>query len=310
MAIIWTKNWTGADDGTILKAIDIKNIQDDLANVQTVGDTLSIPGQVQGDTLYFNGSDWTRLPAGTSGQLLKTNGPAANPSWVTASTTATDLNIPSQANGTILYFNGTNWVVLPAGTSGQLLQSNGVAAPSWVTVPVGVLADYTVGNDFEGGPTRFRSVATPTSTSYEKIGEIYMTRGGTIRVKFGMEIGIVEIIYGRVYRNGSAVGTEQTLNNTNWTYFTEDIAGWTAGDLLQLYTHSTTGTGFDAGDMTFSVGNPTLPHQRLNLPYVTHFGDSTPNVDMGIQGDFYIRTDGGVGSTLYVKSAVTTWTPT
>src|ERR1041385_3880934 len=37
----------------------------------------------QGDILYYNGSDWVRLAAGTSGKVLQTNGAAANPSWVT-----------------------------------------------------------------------------------------------------------------------------------------------------------------------------------------------------------------------------------
>lgn len=35
----------------------------------------------QGDVLYHNGTAWTRLPAGTSGQFLKTNGAGANPAW-------------------------------------------------------------------------------------------------------------------------------------------------------------------------------------------------------------------------------------
>jgi hypothetical protein len=40
------------------------------------------PGSdAQGDLIYFNGSAWARLPAGTSGQLLKTQGAGANPAW-------------------------------------------------------------------------------------------------------------------------------------------------------------------------------------------------------------------------------------
>jgi hypothetical protein len=40
------------------------------------------PGsEVQGNTLYYNGSAWVLLAPGTSGQFLKTNGPSANPSW-------------------------------------------------------------------------------------------------------------------------------------------------------------------------------------------------------------------------------------
>lgn len=43
---------------------------------------LKVTSQAQGDILYFNGSNWVRLPPGTAGQRLKTNGAAANPAWV------------------------------------------------------------------------------------------------------------------------------------------------------------------------------------------------------------------------------------
>lgn len=38
-------------------------------------------GQAQGDTIYYNGSAWTRLGTGTAGQALISGGAAANPSW-------------------------------------------------------------------------------------------------------------------------------------------------------------------------------------------------------------------------------------
>lgn len=36
--------------------------------------TFSIPGQAAGDLTYFNGTDWTRLPAGTNGYFLSLAG--------------------------------------------------------------------------------------------------------------------------------------------------------------------------------------------------------------------------------------------
>jgi len=36
--ITWTKEWDGADDGTIVGGIDLRNIQDDLAGVLTLSD--------------------------------------------------------------------------------------------------------------------------------------------------------------------------------------------------------------------------------------------------------------------------------
>jgi hypothetical protein len=46
---------------------------------------LTIASQAQGDVLYHNGTNWTRLAAGTSGNFLKTQGAGANPVWAAAS---------------------------------------------------------------------------------------------------------------------------------------------------------------------------------------------------------------------------------
>jgi hypothetical protein len=48
---------------------------------QSGTDITSLAGLAQGDVLYYNGTSWVRLGAGTSGQFLKTNGASANPAW-------------------------------------------------------------------------------------------------------------------------------------------------------------------------------------------------------------------------------------
>lgn len=50
------------------------------------GSEINIPSAAQGDILYYNGTTWTRLAAGTSGQLLETQGAAANPHWASQTT--------------------------------------------------------------------------------------------------------------------------------------------------------------------------------------------------------------------------------
>ena len=52
-------------------------------NVMAQGgtDITSISGLAQGDLLYYNGTAWVRLGAGTNGQALITGGTGANPSW-------------------------------------------------------------------------------------------------------------------------------------------------------------------------------------------------------------------------------------
>lgn len=47
-------------------------------------DSLGFTSQSQGDLLVRGASSWARLPAGTSGQFLKTQGTGANPTWAEA----------------------------------------------------------------------------------------------------------------------------------------------------------------------------------------------------------------------------------
>lgn len=54
----------------------------------------------QGNILYYSASAWTCLAVGTTGQVLSTNGAAANPSWVTVSGTGTVTSVAQGANTT------------------------------------------------------------------------------------------------------------------------------------------------------------------------------------------------------------------
>jgi hypothetical protein len=62
------------------------------------------PGSdAQGDVLYYNGAGvWARLPAGTSGGILTTNGAGANPSWGAAGFNAAKTGVAAmnQSSGT------------------------------------------------------------------------------------------------------------------------------------------------------------------------------------------------------------------
>ena len=44
----------------------------------------NIAGQSHGDLMYYNGTAWVRLAAGTSGYSLTTNGSGASPTWSAA----------------------------------------------------------------------------------------------------------------------------------------------------------------------------------------------------------------------------------
>ena len=68
MAIAWTHYWGGTDDGTTLKGIDLRNIQDDLSGVVQSSDI--------GSTVQAADDDLTALssPENLNGANLVTNG--------------------------------------------------------------------------------------------------------------------------------------------------------------------------------------------------------------------------------------------
>ena len=80
-----------------------------------------------------------------------------------------------------------------------------------------------------------------STSSYVKYKEIVLTRDGQLRIDFDIKVASGGTYYGRVYRNGVAVGTEQSGGDTTYATKTEDISGWSAGDLCQLYVKEATG---------------------------------------------------------------------
>lgn len=79
--------------------------------------------------------NWAAIEAGavwsgvsTAKFLLKSAGAGAPPVWGLPE----NLQIASQAQGTILYYSGSAWVVLAVGTNGNILKTQGAGAnPAW-----------------------------------------------------------------------------------------------------------------------------------------------------------------------------------
>lgn len=76
----------------------------------------------------------TYLAPGTAGFVLTSGGSGAAPYWNPSGTATLASNLAGGGAGQIVYQSGANTTqFLSAGSSGQLLQSNGTAAPSWTT---------------------------------------------------------------------------------------------------------------------------------------------------------------------------------
>ncbi len=166
-------------------------------------DDVTITSEAQGDILYYNGSAWVNLVAGTSGKVLVTQGAGANPIWGASVGTIGDLSdvtMTSEAIGDIIYYNGTAWVNLAAGTAGQFLQtqgnasdpiwgdaSGGTSSESWVRLEDG---DYTASGAFDlstAGSTQTQAVSGETSHTgifFSQDGsKVFLTGEGTDAVR-------------------------------------------------------------------------------------------------------------------------------
>ena len=86
------------------------------------------------------------------------------------------------------------------------------------------------------------------ATVYTKAKEIIIPRGGALRISFFLDCTTInssgsDIGYAKIYRNGSPVGIERSGAYNFTATYSEDISGWSAGDLVQLYAyHRNVGT--------------------------------------------------------------------
>lgn len=124
-----------------------------IANNSIDGTKIALGSDAQGDVMYYDGTNWARLAAGTSGHFLKTNGAAANPEWATAAT-AWGGTESANANGYVTFPAG---IILQWGVSASIAQdaSGAVTFPtafttavySIVITPVGAINTSSAGSD-------------------------------------------------------------------------------------------------------------------------------------------------------------------
>ena len=196
-----------------------------------------------------------------------------------------------------------------AWTSGDLIYLSGTGTFSHASSR-SLMPSYAAGNYLIMGPG-YGSGPGVAGGVYEKLSEYYLPRGGTLRIKFWLtEGGGATYSKGRIYRNGVAVGTERSETTGTMTEYSEDISGWSAGDLCQLYIAA------DAPAANFNGGlrlYESLPIKEVDnstvLPVTIYKGSGVPNTSLGVIGDVYMDfATGGASTTLYVKTGAATWT--
>jgi len=99
-------------------------------------------------------------------------------------------------------------------------------------------------------------------TSYEQIYEFVVPRSGTIRFTWTYSTDNASYpVKARIYRNGVAVGTEKTSTSTSAVDVSDDVSGWTAGDLAQLWIMGAVGA-------TISISNFRIKAAQNPLDFV------------------------------------------
>jgi hypothetical protein len=120
----------------------------------------------QGAILYRSGTEWNALPPGTNGQLLRTNGSGANPSWFTAA-----------GSGTVTQINtGTGLTGGPITNSGTISIAN-TAVSAGTYGSASLVPTYQV--NAQGQLTNATNVAIAIDASAVTSGTLAVARGGT-----------------------------------------------------------------------------------------------------------------------------------
>jgi len=155
----------------------------------------------------------------------------------TANTATTAANgLPTgTSNGDILYWNGTSWQKLTAGTYGQSLTiCDGV--PTW------------------GGCTPKITTTAASAVSYTTV-----TSGGNVTAEGGVSVTSRGVCWSTTL-NPTVSLTTKTINGTGAGSFTSSITGLTPNTLYHVRAYATNSVGTSYGaDLTFTTLLTTIP---------------------------------------------------
>lgn len=77
------------------------------------------------------------------------------------------------------------------------------------------------------------------SLTYVQLKSWATNTAGTLRIDFDLMSSDGQTVYGRVYKNGVAVGTERSTTSTEYVTFTESISGWSVGNTIEIWARTT-----------------------------------------------------------------------
>ena len=193
----------------------------------------------------------------------------------------TDTDVAGVATGATLYYDGTDWVDLPAGTAGQILSSTATGT-DWITAPSGADGDAwgVAGEDETSAVARVGAVGVGSNTAptetLDVTGTFRNTTGGRFVVQGTQNGGTGRGIY--MWNN----------NDSNWGIYmgqsgaTRSLSGGSAPG----------GAGFNSHSIRFRAGSGGAN----GFIFENSAGTLLSSI-RGSDGLSYFRGSVGIGST-------------
>ena len=142
-----------------------------IADNAVTGPKIAMTSDAQGDILYYNGTDYARLGAGTNGQALKTAGGGANPAWGDVTSTGDFANGGDTATANRVLGNNDAYS-LGFETNGSTRLS--IGSTGFMTGQ----AAFSVGNT----ATVTTTTTTPASENMMSVGPITIDTSVTVTI--------------------------------------------------------------------------------------------------------------------------------
>ncbi len=236
----------------------------------------------QGDILYYDGSNLNRLPAGTSGWFLKTQGVGANPTWVAVPGGGDVLKVGTPANNQVGVWTGDGTIegdaALTFDTATDVLSTGGIALSS---ATQDTIAAFT---------TASKTITSLALATYPSLTELSYVKGVTSAIQTQL--------------NAKGVG-DMTLAGV------QSVTGLKTFDASKLAMK-----GSSTGVTTIASANASATDYTITLPAaagtvaLTTFADNTGFVDENGNEQLWFQTTASAVNYLEIQNGATLTNPT